>query len=310
MKRTGLMAILVAVIIGMVGCSGEGTSTDSGEGITVQDARGEVTLDQLPERIVVMDFGALDTLKALGVGDKVVGIPQGGHVPKHLAEFQREGVENVGSPKEPDMEAINRAKPDLVVVGGRQKDFYEEISKAFTTMDVSYDATTDAVTATTQQAKMLGEATGTSDLVDQKVAEMEQAVEAKQGALEGKTGLIVMTTGGKVTLHGPESRFGMVHEVLGVEPAIADISSDSHGQPASFEAIAEADPDYLFVVDRDSVVQSGGENARAVLDNELVNKTKAATEDHMVYLDASRWYLTVTGLENVPAMLEEASSVS
>ena len=58
------------------------------------------------------------------------------------------------------------------------------------------------------------------------------------------------------------------------------------------------------------MVQSGGENARAVLDNELVNKTKAATEDHMVYLDASRWYLTVTGLENVPAMLEEASSVS
>lgn len=313
MKRTlGLVATIMALLLGLSGCGSNGASggeTGSGK-ITVQDAHGEVSLDKVPERIVVMDFGALDTLKALGMGDRVVGIPQGGTVPPHLEEFAGEGVENVGSPKEPDMEAINRAKPDLVVVGGRQADFYEDINKVFPTLDVSYDKGMDAIEATEYQADLLGQATGTSDLADQKVEAMKDAAEKKEDVLEDQTALVVMTTGGKVSLHGEESRFGLVHSLLGAEPAVENISNDKHGQPASFEALAKADPDIMFVVDRDSVVSGGGENAEVLLDNDLVNGTKAAKNDKMVYLDASRWYLTVTGLENVPAMLDQASSVA
>ena len=41
----------------------------------LKTAQGDVEIAKVPERIVVYDIGALDTLVALGLGDKIVGIP-------------------------------------------------------------------------------------------------------------------------------------------------------------------------------------------------------------------------------------------
>lgn len=315
MQRTlGLLATLMAIVLTLASCSSprEGAPEGgTGEGaVTVRDSHGEVSLDAPPERIVVMDLGALDTLDALGVGDRVVGIPKGSTIPEHLQKFAGDDVTNVGSLLEPDLEAINSAKPDLVILGARQSDFYADIAKVFPTLDVSYDMSLSPLEATEQQAEMLGTVTGTSELAGEKIQQMNDAAAQAEGSLEGRTGLILMTTGGKITLHGPESRFGLVHSVFGAEPAVADIESSPHGQPASFEVVADANPDMIFVVDRDSVVSGGGQNAEATLDNDLVNGTTAAQENGIVYLDAARWYIVGTGLNNVPAMIDEVTSAA
>jgi iron complex transport system substrate-binding protein len=50
-----------------------------------------------------------------------------------------------------------------------------------------------------------------------------------------------------------------------------------------------------------------GDAAAAALDNELVNGTTAAQEDHIVYLDAASWYLVGYGLGNVEAMVSSVN---
>ena len=41
--------------------------------ITVENAAGKQVVPQNPQRVIVLDFGAADTLRALGVQDKIVG---------------------------------------------------------------------------------------------------------------------------------------------------------------------------------------------------------------------------------------------
>lgn len=92
--------------------------------------------------------------------------------------------------------------------------------------------------------------------------------------------------------------------MFGFPPVDPDIKTSTHGDPVSFEYIVEKDPDYLFVIDRGAVV--GGESsAKQVVENELVKKTKAYKEGHIVYLDPSYWYLSGGGLVSVEEMVKE-----
>ena len=76
-----------------------------------------------------------------------------------------------------------------------------------------------------------------------------------------------------------------------------------------FEYILEKNPDYLLVVDRTAAVTDKVNNAQKVLDNSLIQQTKAFKNNHIVYLDAANWYLAFGGLESmeiIAAELEKA----
>ena len=50
--------------------------------LTVKHAQGETTIKAAPKRVVVLDYGVLDSMAALGLADLVVGIPMsGGNLP-------------------------------------------------------------------------------------------------------------------------------------------------------------------------------------------------------------------------------------
>lgn len=50
----------------------------------------------------------------------------------------------------------------------------------------------------------------------------------------------------------------------------------------------------------------GGESsAKSVVENELVKKTNAYKNDHIVYLNPEYWYLSGGGLESVAEMVKE-----
>ena len=79
-----------------------------------------------PEKVVVFDNGSLDTMDALGVGDKVVGAATSS-LPEYLSSYKK--VESAGGIKEPDLEKINQLQPDLIIISGRQRDFQKDLSQ-------------------------------------------------------------------------------------------------------------------------------------------------------------------------------------
>ncbi|EMY35446.1 periplasmic binding protein [Arthrobacter crystallopoietes BAB-32] len=300
--KSRLLAVSAAASLFALSACGQGASATGTEGetVTVEHAQGTTEVPANPETVYTFDLGALDTLDALGV--EVDGVPQAVY-PESLAKYSEDSVTKIGSMKEPDFEAISEGAPDLIIISGRTAEAYPELSKIAPTIDVSVDMA-DPIASFKENTATLGGIFGKEAEAKEKLAAIDTRIEeTKAAAADAGTGLIVMTSGGELTAYGAGSRFGLVHDVLGVQTA-ADVKAEgSHGEAISFEYIAEKNPAHLFVIDRDAATGEAGQAASAALDNELVNGTDAAKNGNITYLDSASWYLVGYGLNNVDAMI-------
>ncbi|GER24263.1 putative ABC transporter solute-binding protein YclQ [Zafaria cholistanensis] len=295
-----------ATLLALTACSGEagasaGSSNAAGAGITVEHAQGTTeNVPVNPETVFVFDLGVLDTLEALGL--EADGVPEAQY-PQSLSKYASGDYTKIGSMNEPDFEAIAAGDPDLIIISGRTAAAYGELSQIAPTVDLSVDPA-QPMESFTEQATTVGRIFGQEEAVAGKLKEIDGQIEATKAKAAGAgKGLILLTSGGETTAYGAGSRFGLIHDVLGV-PTAADVKSEGpHGESVSFEFVKETNPDLLFVVDRDTAVGTGSAAASAVLDNELVASTNAARNGKIVSLDSSAWYLVGYGLNNLPHMI-------
>lgn len=272
--------------------------------ITVNHAQGETTLPGTPARIFAYDIASIDTLEALGI--EVQGVPSA-NFPSHLAKYA--DVLKIGSLFEPDYELVNAEQPDLIIVAGRSSAVYPELSAIAPTIDLTVDWT-DFPGTIKERSIALGEIFGKKDEVAELIAHVDSDIAAINARAEDiGNALIIITSGGRVTAFGPGSRFGWLHDDLGLVPVIEDIEAATHGEAISFEFLLETNPDWLFVIDRDSSVQGESEqSAQQILDNELVHQTTAWQNDQIVYLDAVSFYIVNGGLNTLHNMVTEVGT--
>ncbi len=293
---THALRAAAAAITHFASLTGAALSQDT---ITVTHAQGETEVPVSPDTVVSFDLAALDTLDALGV--EADGVPEATY-PDYLSDYA--DAEKVGSLFEPDFEAVNAMQPDLIVVAGRSAAQLEALSEIAPTIDLSNDWQ-NFVPAIKQNTGILGRIFDRQDAADELIAGVDDAI-AKVGPKAEAAGaaLIVMTSGGKITAYGPGSRFGWIHGTLGVVPAIEDVEAATHGEAVSFEFLLETNPDWLYVIDRDAGV-TGENTAKATLDNELVARTTAWSEDQVVYIHPVRAYVVNGGIQALADQIEQ-----
>lgn len=281
------------------------TSTTSAADITVKHAQGETVVTANPEKIVVFDFATLDNLNRLGV--KIIGIPGNIPFPDYLKKYEGDDYTKVGTLFEPDYEAVNAVEPELIIVGGRSAAKYGELAKIAPTIDVTV-AAKNFIADTEANVEKLGQIFGKETEAKAEIEKLDAALAALKEKAVGKgKGLMILTSGGKMSAYGPGSRFGVIHDSFGVEPAAPDLAIGSHGQPISSEFILETNPDWLFVIDRDAAIGREGNSAKQVLDNDLVRQTNAWKKDQIVYLNSQNWYLVGGGLGALHGTIEQLS---
>lgn len=273
--------------------------------VTIQHALGTATVKTNPQKVVVFDYGALDSLDRLGV--EVAALPKS-NLPSYLSKFEDDKYVDAGTLFEPDFEKLAVLKPDVIFIGGRTAEAYEELNKIAPTIQVSIDyAKYDESFKTNEQwyADIFAKQTELEGQLSELAA--AQADLKAKAASAGKT-LIVLTTGGKISAYGPGSRFGIIHDGYGFEPADPGIEASTHGQSVSSEYIAEKNPDILFVVDRDLATGAeGAKPAKEVIENDLVKKTNAYKNGKIIYLNPDYWYLSGGGLTSEIEMVKEAA---
>lgn len=277
-------------------------SSESEEAGTIQFE--DVTLEEMPERLVVFDYGFLDTLQTLGV-EGVVGVPKDSSLPDHLSEYASDEYASVGSLKEPLLEDIAELAPDVIFISGRQAPFYEqlkEITPNVVFVGTSQDDYWNTFLASVDVAAKLFDKEAEAK---EHIAKIESAIEEAK-TLAGKYDdvLVTMYNEGKLSGFSTNSRFGYIYDIYGFVPTTEDIEASSHGSNFGFEALLEFDPQVLFVIDRTAA--TGGEsNIEADIENDIVKKTTAYKNDHIVYLDGPLWYLSGGGLQSELAKIEE-----
>ena len=268
--------------------------------VTVETARGPADVPQSPERVVAYDIAAIDTLDALGVA--LVGVPDRVYV-DYLEDVAAE-AEVAGTLFEPDFETVNVLQPDLVIVGGRSSEQLDPLSQLAPTVDMTIPG--DALVETAlARLDAYGKIFGKEGEADQLANEFEGKLDRARAAVEGKgTGLIVMTNGPKVSAYGAGSRFGWIHQSLGLPQAVEDVEAASHGEAISFEFIRDANPDWLIVIDRAAAIGDEGDRAQQTLDNALVAETTAWQNDQVVYLNAAEAYIAGGGIQALSNALD------
>jgi iron complex transport system substrate-binding protein len=299
-SRLFVAAILILTLLAALASSAARAPVRA-EPVEIEHVRGRVSLPTAPETVVVFDLASLDVLDALGV--KVAGVPRGPK-PAYLAKYQDAKYPKMGTLFEPDYEAVSALSPDLIVVGLRSWPKFEALSKIAPTIDLTIDPA-HLVDSAKRHALTLARLFGKDAEATARIAKLDAAIGAVRArAATAGTGLIVLTTGGRVSAFGPGSRFGVIHDTFGVKPAAPEIKVGLHGQPISFEFIRKVNPDWLFVLDRDAAIDMRGQPSRQLLDNELVHETTAWRKNQVIYLDAASFYLVNGGLTALQAMVD------
>jgi len=272
--------------------------------ITIPTARGEVTLAESPAKIAVYDTGSLDTLQALGV--KVDGAADVGKILPYLKPTL-DSAKNVGTIFEPNLEALNELKPDLIIVGTRTAKKFDDVSAIGQTIDLT-DNGNKLIESGLQRIESFGKLFNKQTEADKLKTEIDTLFKQTKEAVKGKgNSLIILVNGGKISAFGKGYRLSFIHEDLGVPMADANINGSGHGQPISFEFIEKTNPDWLFVLDRLSAIGQEGKSAKEVLDNELIHHTNAWKNGNIVYLSSAS-YLAPGGAEQLKMDLNNIKS--
>lgn len=270
--------------------------------LTITHELGSTTVPRHPKKVAVFDMGVLDIMNEIGA-DTQVAVPNDA-ITSWLSKYKNKT--NIGGIKEPDLEGLYNYKPDIIFISGRQKAYYSELSKIAPTVYIQIEPgryMADLEKNVTDVGRIFGK----EDVAARKMDDLrKQIADAKAiAANSNDKALILLTNDGSMSAYGKGSRFGLIHDVLGIREADENIKVSIHGQEVGYEYIAKINPDIIYVVDRTAVV-GGTKFASTTLDNALVNSTKAGKNKKIVTMDAESWYLTTGGLTSTEKMINDA----
>jgi iron complex transport system substrate-binding protein len=177
-RRIRAIATLAVVALVTVGCGGEesnqGTqSSPTNEAaafpVTVKAGNGSVTIDVRPESIVSLSPTGTEMLFAIGAGEQVVAVDEFSYYPPEAPTTKLSG-------SEPNVEAIAKYEPDLVVAS----DDAGDLGSSLGALDIPLFVAPAAQTLSDSygQIEQLGAATGNVADAADLVASMQSEIDA------------------------------------------------------------------------------------------------------------------------------------
>ena len=311
-KIAVLAGIALAGIVGGMLLFSNGGKDQGSKGekniVTVTHKVGTTEVEEEPQRVVVFDWAMLDALDKLGV-EGIVGVPQSATIPEYLSKYKSSEYGNIGGLKEPDLEKINELQPDLIIINGRQESFYDKLTEIAPTISMS-KKDGKYLESITNNLTIIGDIFNKEKEVEKELANINNKINEinKVVTEKGYKATTVMASKGELSVFGADSRFGLIYNELGFKNTDENIEAATHGQNVSFEYVASQDSDYMFVVDKSTISSDKKEkSAQELLNNDLINGSKAAKNGNIVYLDTVAWYLADGGFTSTNMMLDEVS---
>ena len=258
-----------------------------------------------PQRIAILDMAVLDMLDNWGLGNRVVGMPKSSKIDYLLAYNDNADIADLGTLKEVDMEALMASEPDIIFIGGRLSAQYDALSKIAPVVYTAVDNSKGLIQNVKDNAQMIASIFGKEALALEQTEAFDARIDVLKKAAAGKSAIIGMVTSSNFNTLGNGSRCSLIGNEIGFTNLADDVDT-THGNESSFELLVDKNPDYIFVLDRDSAINAeGAKLAQEVMNNELVQQTAAYQNDHIVYLTPTVWYLAEGGISALDTMLKD-----
>lgn len=323
-KRFISLALAITATASLSACGANNTQSSAGSSasssITAQqnkmvtvkslNANKEEINVQVPynaERVAILDMPALDIIDKLGVGDHVVGTAKTSI--DYLSDYVK-NTENLGTIKEADLEAVMASDPDVIFIGGRLASSYDALSEIAPVVYLATDTELGVVESVRKNATTIASIFGKEDEVESLMAGFNDRIEKLSKVADGKTAIVGMCTSGSFNILGNDGRCSIIGREIGFNNIASNEVTSTHGNESSFEVLVDLNPDYIFVMDRDAAISTeGAKLAQEIMDNELVAKTDAYKNGHVIYLaHPAIWYTAEGGITALDYMLSDLES--
>lgn len=309
-RRTGaaLATLPLALLLTLSACSGGAEETSSEEtsaeassaeasSVEIEDNHGTQTVATPPQNVVSTDNRTFETLCDWGV--ELAAAPQP-LIPDSIECFQGEDTVNLGNHREPDLEAVAGVQPDLIVNGQRFGDYYgdfQELAPDAAIVEFEPRDGQPFFDELKRQTSAMGTLFGHETEADQLNSDLDAAAQRVSDSYqEGDTVMAVNVSGGEIGYIAPGNgrTIGPMFDEFGFTPAleVEGASEDHRGDDISVEAIAESNPDWILVLDRDAGVNSeeGATPAQEVISGaEALQGVTAVQEGNVYYLPADTY---------------------
>lgn len=288
-----LLAATAALTLAGVGGAAASTPDDGAGTIEITDNNGTHTIAVPPQSVVTVDNRTFELLDSWGIELSAAAL---GLMPGSLSYLDDDSILDVGAHFEPNLEMIVAAEPDLVIVGQRFVNFFDDIA------DLAPDAAVinlepregeDFFEELRRQVLVMGEIFEHQDDAQAIVDDFDAAVERVAAAYDpAATVMAVNTSGGEIGYLAPGvgRTLGPVFDLIGLTPAleVEGASNDHQGDDISVEAIADSNPDWILVMDRDAAIAADdpaySPAADVLVGSEALTDVTAVAEGQIVYM--------------------------
>ncbi|MEX3609795.1 ABC transporter substrate-binding protein [Rothia sp. LK2588] len=307
-----LSALAVIGVLTLSGCGASSNNTEGGDAssssaaqaensktVSVEDNFGTHDVQAPVKAAAVTDNRSFELVDKWGV-DVVAA-------PKQLVPTTIPGIKNdqnivdLGTHREPDLEALASAEPDVILNGQRFSQHYkdiQELNPEATLLEFEPRDGEPMLPELKRHTTALGEVFGKQDDAKQLVSDLDQATEAAKKAYDPQQKVIAINvSGGEMGYIAPGKGrfFGPLFDELNLTPAlqVENASDDHEGDDISVEAIAKANPDWILVLDRDAAVSKDPNVTPAkevIMNSEALKNVTAVKKGNIVVAPADTYY--------------------
>ncbi|QAV70648.1 iron ABC transporter substrate-binding protein [Salinibacterium sp. UTAS2018] len=295
--------VLVGVLaLALAACSTATPETADSDGaeasVQFEDNNGSHTLSTPLTSVVATDNRTFETLSDWGIELSAAAVAL---MPSTIAYTEDDSIIDLGNHNEPDLEAVVAVQPDVIINGQRFTPYYDDFAKlvpdaVIVSLDPREGEPFDAELK--RQTTVLGEIFDKQAEAEQLNADFDASIERVNAAYNSDDSVMaVITSGGEIGYSAPSvgRTLGPVFDIFDFTAAldVDDSSEDHQGDDISVEAIADSNPDWILVMDRDAAILADDPSyvqGSEVLENsEALSGVTAVQDDNLVYMPADTY---------------------
>ena len=268
-------------------------ATPSGETRIVTDVYGDVSVPVHPKRVIALDGPQLDACLAVGVTPigAVTGF-DGVAFPAYLGD-RTQGIENIGTISEPDLEKIISLEPDLILGSNlRNEDIHPLLAQIAPTVfseAVSDDWRGNFALFT----DALNESAAAADVVAEFDARLEEFRSATEGQRQDWVISIVRFLADHVRLYNDTSFIGTILKAADLKRPESQTGADPETgifSRVSLEQIFLADGTHIFTCSYGDVKST---QAADYVNSALWQSLEAVQEERVYWVDDDFWMVAI-----------------
>ncbi len=143
--------------------------------ITVHDAYGAVTFEQVPQRVVILNWDILEQVLALDI-EPIAAPNLPGYRQWVVNPYAPESIEDIGTRAEPNLEKIASLKPDVILAASPQQDLIPLLKQIAPVVYLPNFSQNEAAAQTAiEHFRTLGALFDKQELAEQKLAKLNDS---------------------------------------------------------------------------------------------------------------------------------------